>query len=335
MHDTPDTIQFLFNLEEVLIERKIASSIHGVKRPLILFFVNCLSKRYTEFQFKEPFYDWVMRDSGVLREMHKKFQHETSHLEWKHLLRKACDHLNPDLETDAFTWDDTTGSVGSERGSYSTPEEVSEAEGRSELQQVRMEVSQLQQVRDQLQSELQQVRMEVSQLQQVRDQLQSELQQVRDQLQQVRSEPQQVRAPRPANSVPIDCKLVLQSVTSKRPFARARQRVALLVIFISGLKVSKLLLLKVRDLKTLRQFAHSGELPAVTVREPGSAKEMVTYLIDDFEMLIGDRPESTPAFRANYNSPRPCTREAFYMELNQILSQWGLSTKSFSKNLPP
>lgn len=90
----------------------MARSIRGVKRPIIHFFVNCLSKVDPEFKFEEPFYDWVMKDTENLRKMHKEFQHETPHLELKDLLRKAYDHLNVDLDTDAFTWPGTTAAPG-------------------------------------------------------------------------------------------------------------------------------------------------------------------------------------------------------------------------------
>ena len=129
-----------------------------------------------------------------------------------------------------------------------------------------------------------------------------------------------------------DFRAVLQSVTSKRHFARARQQVALLVLYISGLKVSKLLLLEVRHLKILAQFPRSGELLTIPIRDPAIAKELLTSstLLDSFASLIGDRPDSTPAFRAHYSSERPCTRESLTLELNQILSPWKFTTQHFS-----
>ena len=79
----------------------------------------------------------------------------------------------------------------------------------------------------------------------------------------------------PAEGVKLnDFKAVLQSVTSKRPFAKARQQVALSVLYISGVKVSKLLILEVRHLKTISQFVKEGRLPAVPYRAPAIAKEL-------------------------------------------------------------
>lgn len=333
MHDTPDTIQFLFNLEEVLIERKIASSIHGVKRPIILFFVNCFSKGYTEFQFKEPFYHWVLRDSGTLREMHKKFQHETPHLEWKHLLSKACDHLNPDLETDAFTWDGTTDSVGSERGAYSTPEEVSEAEGRSErtLSKVKYEL----------------LRKEVSVLQKEVADLKNEVAVLRDELQQIRSEHRMhsntCRPDARSDHTRVDLtqdaashqhyKLIVQSVTSKHPFIRARQRVALCILYISGFNIPKLLSLTVVDLNQILLFVDGNPTPTflrhMLLLPPAEAEDLLADLQEEIYLLIDDCPDDAPAFR-NVQSYQPCRPDVFTRSLNHILEPWKLSTKSWS-----
>ena len=139
------------------------------------------------------------------------------------------------------------------------------------------------------------------------------------------------RHPNPSGQLPADFKAVLQSVRSKRPFARARQIVALSVLYICGLKISKLLHMEVRHLKILPQFQRSGELLAIPVRYPAIAKELLTWstLLDSLQTLIGDRPDSTPAFRAHYSSERPCTRQSLTLELNQILSPFQLSTKHF------
>ena len=149
-------------------------------------------------------------------------------------------------------------------------------------------------------------------------------------------------AQHPSGLPPADFKAVLLSVRSKRPFARARQIVALSVLYICSLKISKLLHMEVRHLKILPQFQRSGELLAIPVRYPAIAKELLTWstLLDSLQTLIGDRPDSTrrckhlqclhPAFRAHYSSERPCTRQSLTLELNQILSRFQFSTQHFS-----
>ena len=143
-----------------------------------------------------------------------------------------------------------------------------------------------------------------------------------------------------------DLKPVLQSVnsntvTSKRPFARARQRVALLVLYITGWNVSKLLTLQVRHLKQLRQQRPTGvsqppTLSGVPVRcEALQAQELITYLIDDMDLLMVDCSDNTPVFRAFSYSTRPCTRAGFTNELNLILSPWKLTTKSLQGEVAP
>ena len=128
-------------------------------------------------------------------------------------------------------------------------------------------------------------------------------------------------------------KNVLQSVESKRPFARARQRVALCILYITGWNVSKLLTLHVLHLKQLREFACSGELSAYfRCRLPLSEAQLLIIPVqEDMYLIIGDCSDNTPAFRAKYNSARPCTREGLTLELNQKLKQWNCSTKSIAR----
>ena len=148
-----------------------------------------------------------------------------------------------------------------------------------------------------------------------------------------------------------DFKAILQSVESPRPFIRARQRVALLVLYIEGLKLSQLLTLDVRHLKELRAVKGGakhlaedaqGVKPALAQGETlalraslydlGEAKDILDDdalgIATDLEMLIGDYPDSTPAFRAKAHSARSCTREGLTRELNHTLSKWKCSTKS-------
>ena len=145
-----------------------------------------------------------------------------------------------------------------------------------------------------------------------------------------------------------DFKAILQSVESPRTFIRARQRVALLVLYLEGLKVSQLLTLDVRHLKELRAVKagalHQAEAAQgvkdvwteptqgeTLVRGPsfgslratldglGEAKDILEDdalgIATDLEILIGDYPDSTPAFRAKAHSARPSTRPGLTSEV--------------------
>lgn len=145
-------------------------------------------------------------------------------------------------------------------------------------------------------------------------------------------EPQRASLARSRPSLP-DFKAILQSVESPRPFIRARQRVALLVLYIEGLKPSKLLTLDVRHLKELRAVKGGWK----SLDGLGEAKDILEDdalgIATDLEILIGDYPDSTPAFRAKAHSARPCTREGLTRELNHTLSKWKCSTKSLVRRL--
>lgn len=197
-----------------------------------------------------------------------------------------------------------------------------------------------------LMSEISEMRsMLMSEIAEMRSLLMSEIAEMRSSFRLLANPPQAASHRQAEESIPIasfdtldrsrpsiaDVKAILQSLDSfsPRPFIRARQRVALLVLWISGRKVSQLLTLEVRHLKQLREFA---------VREGCDAQELVADLLEDealglaqdLEILIGDYPDSTPAFRSKAHSARPSTRPGFTNELNHILSKWKYSTKSLA-----
>ena len=148
-------------------------------------------------------------------------------------------------------------------------------------------------------------------------------------------EPQRASLDRSRPSLP-DFKAILQSLDSFSPrvFTRARQRVALLVLYIEGIKVSQLLTLKVRHLKELRAPGSDlGLRPRLNVLA-AELQELVEYLSKDFDLLIVDSSDNTPAFRPYTKSQRQSTREALTSELNQILSKWNCSTKSLASPRP-
>ena len=152
---------------------------------------------------------------------------------------------------------------------------MSEAEGRSELQLSLSKVK----------SELQQVRKEVSVLQKEVSDLKNEVSVLRSELQQVRAEDLRVHAMH-SKTCPPDggadhtrmgfdgdltqdaarashqhYKLIVQSVTSKHPLIRARQRVALCILYISGFNIPKLLSLTVSDLNHILLFVDGKFTP--------------------------------------------------------------------------
>ena len=134
-------------------------------------------------------------------------------------------------------------------------------------------------------------------------------------------------------STPDLYKQVIQSVSSKRPFVRARQRVALCTLYISGLTAPKLLGLTVRHLKELRQSAQVGSTtftsPLRLRVQPSEAIKLVACLIEELDILISDVSDDTRAFRAHSHSVNPCPRESLVKELNNILGHFKLSTKSW------
>ena len=134
-------------------------------------------------------------------------------------------------------------------------------------------------------------------------------------------------------STPDLYKQVIQSVSSKRPFVRARQRVALCTLYISGLTAPKLLGLTVRHLKELRQSAQVGSTtftsPLRLRVQPSEAIKLVACIIEELDILISDVSDDTRAFRAHSHSVNPCPRESLVKELNNILGHFKLSTKSW------
>ena len=132
---------------------------------------------------------------------------------------------------------------------------------------------------------------------------------------------------------------IINGVTSKRPFVRARQRVALCILYISGLTIPNLLRLTVCHLKQLRQFAHGGSAtftdPFRLRVPPSEAIKLVANLIAELDILVSDVSDETTAFRAHSHSVRPCPRESLAKELNQILGHFKLSTKSWRTMAEP
>ena len=193
----------------------------------------------------------------------------------------------------------------------------------------------------QVKSELKQVKSELKQVKSELKQVKSELKQVMAELKQVRAELQVEPKVRPeANRLtksqvlegedlpPSNYKLVVQilrSVSSRNTFIRARKRVALCLLYLSGLNISKLCRLKVADLKDLLQIGSAAELLAQGAR-PTESETLLATLREELNILIANFPPEAPAFR-NFKSDKPFSRAAFTNELNQLLSPWKLNTK--------
>ena len=133
---------------------------------------------------------------------------------------------------------------------------------------------------------------------------------------------------------------VIQSVGSKRPFVRARQRVALCILYISGFTIANLQRLTVGHLKQLRQFAHGASAATLTAPfrlrvHPSEAIELVASLREELDILISDVSDETTAFRALSHSVSPCSRESLTKELNKRLGHFQLSTKSWRSHIRP
>ena len=120
---------------------------------------------------------------------------------------------------------------------------------------------------------------------------------------------------------------ILRSVNSQNTFIRARQRVALCLLLISGFNITKLRSLKVADLKHLQRFG----TPLMTqsarpIFTKSDTQHLLAGLREELKILIGGLPEEAPAFR-KFKSEKAVSRAGFTNELNKILSPWKLSTK--------
>ena len=146
------------------------------------------------------------------------------------------------------------------------------------------------------------------------------------------------QAPCKVEAYAKDYAVALQHVASPHRFVIARRRVALLILYLTGMGVARALQLTVMDLKLLRDFAQTGEgelrMPAPTrgrVSEymlplPPVAKDLVVARLDDLQELIGDFPDEEPAFRESVRG-RICRQDIFTRELNCILKEVGQELK--------
>lgn len=123
------------------------------------------------------------------------------------------------------------------------------------------------------------------------------------------------------------------------PFSRARKRVALLILYLTGMRLSSLLLMTVHDLKSLMNFADTGQgtlrVPGVNNRHelkdtiilPPTAQPLVASRRDDLSLLIASQADDQNAFRRFYRGKYVTQRrDLFTKELNRILGVVGIKS---------
>lgn len=313
----PDTVQFRFILQNILREKKEVGVYFRYLEDenFIRCILECVLKGFPHFQFNVDIYRALIENMNIDDYWESKWrlaQDTPQSEQLTQLMSTAFDWIHYGFNIDDFTW-------------QTDPTHTSFEQVKYELQQVRAE-------RRQVRAELQQVRAE---LQQVR----AELQQVRAELQpgprvrqeggrqtHTKSQVEDLKARRP--QTPCHYQLVVQilrSVDSQNTFIRARQRVALCILLISGFNIPKLRSLKVADLKHLLRFG----TPLMTARpifEESDTQHLLAGLREELNILIGGLPEEAPAFR-RFKSEKAVSRAGLTNELNKILSPWKLSTK--------
>ena len=298
---------FMFAIESYLLEKKVIQNIKQLDWKIVEKYRNRLLIDHPHFKLDK-------------KQMKSFIKHYNDRL---HKLQKRRDPVDLDPLKDLLREYDAAHVPGSEVALRAT------TLGTAEVSLLMSEISEMRS-------------MLMSEIAEMRSLLMSEIAEMRSTFRLLANPPQAASHRQAEESIPIasfdrsrpsiaDVKAILQSLDSfsPRPFIRARQRVALLVLWISGRNVSQLLTLEVRHLKQLREFAG---------REGCDAQELVADLLEDeplglaqdLEMLIGDYPDSTPAFRSKPHSARPSTRPGFTNELNHILSKWKYSTKSLA-----
>ena len=345
--------QFLFALENILVEKRVVNSLREVDWETVEYYIQNVLTDYPDLKL----------DSQQLKSFKRKYlfnkrrhsnRREPMYLEkLKHLLRQARDGLGGGVTESAST----TESGGTQAAWYSqVPSRVRVAASVAEQPslQATLGSDKVCELLYRLVSEVADLKVELSDLKvEFRDLKQLVLANEPSRgeygLRQPRVEgvfqtPSIEQAPVVAEPTSPASKAdsttesarslynqVLQSVSSKRPFVRARQRVALCTLYISGLTIPNLLRLTVCHLKQLRQFAHGGSAtftaPLRLRVQPSEAIELIASLIEELDIIISDVSNETTAFRAKLHSVSPCSQAALTLELNQILGHFQLSTK--------
>lgn len=313
----PDTVQFRFILQKILREKKKVGVYFRYLEDenFIRCILKCVLKGFPHFQFNVDIYRALIDNMNLddYWQSQWRLAQETPQSEQlTQLMSTAFDWIHSGFHIDDFTW-------------QTDPTHTSFEQVKYELQQVRAELQQVRAERRQVRAELQQVRAE---LQQVRAQLTPgpRVREESGRQTHTKSQVEHLKARRP--HTPCHYQLVVQilrSVKSKNTFIRARQRVALCILLISGFNIPKLRSLKVADLKHLLR----GGTPLITTRpifEESDTQHLLAGLREELNILIGGLPEEAPAFR-HFKYEKAVSRAGFTNELNKILSPWKLSTK--------
>lgn len=302
----------MFTLEDVLLETQVISNRYELDWPTVEYYKDFVIRKYPDFQCDQ--YDQKAFIS--FKKYYKKRRSKFLNRRWpvyldplKDLLRLAAEQkVAPEAE-------------------YSMV--VDQPPLWYELQQVKKKVSVLQKEVSDLKKQVQ----EVSDLKNEVSVLRSELQHRPDGgADHTRMGFDGDLTQDAARASHQDYKLIVQSVTSKHSFIRARQRVALCILYISGLNITKLLSLTVADLCQIPIFVDGNATPTfmedMLLLPPSEASDLLEDLQEEIDILIDDCPDDAPAFR-NVKSSQPCRPDVFTHSLNQILEPWKLSTKSF------
>ena len=352
----PDTVQFRFILQNILREKKeVGLSFRYLEdENFIRCILKCVLKGFPLFQFNFDIYRALIDNMNLddywesqwrLAQAAQSAAKDTPQSkQLAQLMSTAVDWIHSGFNIDDFTWE-------------TDPTHTSLKQVKDELLQVRYE---LQQVR----YELQQVRYE---LQQVRGEGRAQPHVIRGERPKSQKTTKSPVEPGPSPSasgraftafgraltafgtslhglpmMPSNYKLVVQIIQSvsyqntsaggraSTAFVKARLRVALCILYLSGFNIPKLLSLTVSDLKHLQLFgqAKGNTLPFQSLLEKDHTQHLLAGLREELDILISDLPGAATAFR-QFDSERPCSRRSFTRQLNQCLSQFKLSSKSW------
>ena len=334
--------QFVFALEKMLVQKQIINSVRELDWPTVEYYKQVVLSEYPNFEFTQHQFKSFKR-----KYLQNKRRHSISkpppYLEnLNELLRMAVKDVQSGAKHQARPSTEAEGTFGAYstggalRACRSLPDPI--VRMHMELSQWKVEYStKMAELQSQMEVVSHHVKLLVKHLLGHSPQGGTACKLPRPKVEGRRPKAEAVKAGAKHLTVRSepDFKVILQSLDSfsPRPFIRARQRVALLVLWISGLKVSQLLTLEVRHLKELRQGGQSwcappGEAAGAQHQAADLLEDEALGLAQDLDMLIGEYPDRTPAFRAKPHSARPSTREGLTRELNHILTHWSCSTKS-------
>lgn len=117
------------------------------------------------------------------------------------------------------------------------------------------------------------------------------------------------------------------SLVSGRTGAKERRRLAICLLYLTGLRVSNLLVLQVRNIKELVEKRNTtiplikGGEQRFNLRLSAKGKRRLIQFKDDIEVLIRDKPDNAPLFTAAHDFTKHISTDTFERELNTILAK--------------